>query len=166
MAKQAGGTAAQVEALVRPVVEALGLQLWDVRFEKEGPEWYLRVLIERTDGTYMDTDTCELASRAIDPVLDEADLIDQSYYLEVGSAGLGRRLLRPEHFAFAQGQQVRASLYRALDNGDKTPAGVLLGVQNDVASLQTDTGVLEIPLKDAAYFKLCDDEDLFPNQRK
>ena len=57
MAKQSGGNTAQrVEALVRPVVEGMGLRLWDVVFEKEGPDWYLRVLIDK-DGT-MDTDTC------------------------------------------------------------------------------------------------------------
>ena len=57
MAKQSGGNTAQrVEALVRPTVEGMGLRLWDVVFEKEGPDWYLRILIDR-DGT-MDTDTC------------------------------------------------------------------------------------------------------------
>ena len=46
MAKQSGGNTAQrVEALVRPTVEGMGLRLWDVVFEKEGPDWYLRVLI-------------------------------------------------------------------------------------------------------------------------
>ena len=95
MAKTAGGknTAGVVETLVRPVVEGMGLSLWDVRFEKEGPDWYLRVLIDKPDGT-MDTDTCALVSHAIDPVIDEADPIDQSYFLEVGSPGLGRRLTR------------------------------------------------------------------------
>ena len=48
MAKQSGGNTAQrVEALVRPTVEGMGLRLWDVVFEKEGPDWYLRVLIDR-----------------------------------------------------------------------------------------------------------------------
>ena len=66
MAKQSGGNTAQrVEALVRPVVEGMGLRLWDVVFEKEGPDWYLRVLIDR-DGT-MDTDTCAEVSHALDP---------------------------------------------------------------------------------------------------
>ena len=51
MAKQSGGNTAQrVEALVRPTVEGMGLRLWDVVFEKEGPDWYLRVLIDKTDG--------------------------------------------------------------------------------------------------------------------
>ena len=70
MAKQSGGNTAQrVEALVRPTVEGMGLRLWDVVFEKEGPDWYLRVLIDKTDGTTMDTDTCADVSHALDPIL-------------------------------------------------------------------------------------------------
>ena len=46
---QPGGAAAVVEALVRPTVEGFGLRLWDVRFEKEGPDWFLRVLIDRDE---------------------------------------------------------------------------------------------------------------------
>ena len=57
----------RVEALVRPTVEGMGLRLWDVVFEKEGPDWYLRVLIDKTDGTTMDTDTCADVSHALDP---------------------------------------------------------------------------------------------------
>ena len=94
MAKQSGGNTAQrVEALVRPTVEGMGLRLWDVVFEKEGPDWYLRVLIDKTDGTTMDTDTCADVSHALDPILDEADPIEQSYYLEVGSPGLTKEQL-------------------------------------------------------------------------
>lgn len=83
---QQGSAVKVVEALVRPVVEGMDLRLWDVRFEKEGPDWFLRVLIDRDEP--LDTDTCEAVSRAIDPLLDEADPIEQSYYLEVGSPGL------------------------------------------------------------------------------
>ena len=99
MGKASGGqtTVQTVEQLVRPVLEGMGLRLWDVRFEKEGPDWYLRVLIDRDEP--LDLDTCEAASRAVDPVIDAADPIAESYFLEVGSPGLGRRLTRPEHFA-------------------------------------------------------------------
>ena len=108
MAKQSGGNTAQrVEALVRPTVEGMGLRLWDVVFEKEGPDWYLRVLIDK-DGT-MDTDTCAEVSHALDPILDEADPIDQSYYLEVGSPGLGRKLTRPEHLRRSRAKRSASS---------------------------------------------------------
>ena len=126
MAKQSGGNTAQrVEALVRPTVEGMGLRLWDVVFEKEGPDWYLRVLIDK-DGT-MDTDTCADVSHALDPILDEADPIDQSYYLEVGSPGLGRKLTRPEHYEALKGQKVRAKLIRPNADGVRELSGILTG---------------------------------------
>lgn len=159
MAKQPGGVAARVETLVRPAIEALGLRLWDVRFEKEGPEYFLRVLIDRDEP--MDTDACEAASRAIDPILDEADPVDQSYFLEVGSPGLGRKLTRPEHFAALAGREVLARLYKPDAEGRKELRGVLVGLEGDTVTLQTPEGEAAFPRKDAGSVKLCDDEDLF-----
>ena len=160
MAKQAGGsTARRVEALVRPIVEGMGLRLWDVVFEKEGPDWYLRVLIDR-DGP-MDTDTCAAVSHALDPVLDEADPIPQSYYLEVGSPGLGRRLTRPEHYDALQGQKVRLRLYRPNEAGRREVTGILAGREGDAVALDTDAGAVRVALAAVSKAQLCDDEDLF-----
>ena len=162
MAKRAqhpGGAAAAVEAIVRPVVEGMGLRLWDVRFEKEGPDWFLRVLIDRD--TPLDTDTCEAVSRAIDPLLDEADPIDQSYYLEVGSPGLGRKLTRPEHFAALAGQKCAARLIRPDEQGRRELEGILVGLSDGEVTFETAEGPVSFPLKAAGFDKLCDDEDLF-----
>ena len=160
MAKQAGGnTARRVEALVRPVVEGMGLRLWDVVFEKEGPDWYLRVLIDR-DGT-MDTDTCADVSHALDPILDEADPIPQSYYLEVGSPGLDRRLTRPEHYDALMGQKIRVRLYRPDAAGRRDLSGVLTAHDGDLITLATDAGPVQLALNTVSTARLCDDEDLF-----
>lgn len=159
MAKQTGSVAQRVEALVRPTIEGMNLRLWDVRFEKEGPDWYLRVLIDRDEP--MDTDTCEAVSRAIDPLLDEADPIDQGYYLEVGSPGLGRKLTRPEHFAACTGSKVAALLIRPDDDGQREAEGILLHADENDVTLQTPEGNKIISFKSASYFKLCDDEGLF-----
>ena len=160
MAKQSGGNTAQrVEALVRPTVEGMGLRLWDVVFEKEGPDWYLRVLIDR-DGV-MDTDTCADVSHALDPILDEADPIDQSYYLEVGSPGLGRKLTRPEHYELLKGQKIRAKLIRPGADGSRELAGILAGRQGSTVTLDTDKGAVSFEVNAAASVNLCDDENLF-----
>ena len=159
--KGAGGTAQAVEALVKPVVEAMGLRLWDVRFEKEGPDWFLRIYLDG-NGRPLDMELCEAATRAINPVLDEADPISQSYYLEVGSPGLGRRLTRDEHFAAKRGEKVRAHLIRADEAGRREVAGVLLGKEGTAVRLALEDGteaVLDTKLVSA--FRLCDDEDLF-----
>ena len=137
---QPGGAAAVVEALVRPTVEGFGLRLWEP----------------------LDTDTCEAVSRAIDPILDEADPIDQSYYLEVGSPGLGRRLTRPEHYEQLKGQKCAAHLIRPDEQGRRDVEGILEGLSADgMVTLKSDDGDYTFPVKAAGYVKLCDDEDLF-----
>ena len=160
MAKQSGGNTAQrVEALVRPTVEGMGLRLWDVVFEKEGPDWYLRVLIDK-DGT-MDTDTCADVSHALDPILDEADPIDQSYYLEVGSPGLGRRLTRPEHYEALKGQKVRVKLIRPLENGVRELEGILIDVaeNGDFEVITEEDTTVTFTRKECASVNLIEDYD-------
>lgn len=160
MAKgKSGTTVSAVEALVSPALAQLGLRLWDVRFEKEGPDWFLRVLIDRDEP--LDMQACEDATRAINPILDEADPIDESYYLEVGSPGLGCKLTRDAHFEAKKGQKVCARLIRPDENGDREIAGILLGKEGGVVTLETENGPVSIDTKNASYFKLCDDEDLF-----
>ena len=110
----AGNTATKVEALIAPTVNTMGYDLWDVRFLKEGASWYLRVFIDKEGGICIDD--CTDVSHAIDPVLDDADIIDKSYYLEVCSTGLERELTRPEHFEKMAGREVSVRLYRPVDD--------------------------------------------------
>lgn len=160
MAKQSGGsTARRVETLVRPIVEGMGVRLWDVVFEKEGPDWYLRILIDR-DGP-MDTDTCAAVSHALDPVLDEADPIEQSYFLEVGSPGLGRRLTRPEHYEALRGQKISVRLFRPDANGVREFSGILEGRAGTAVTVQTGNGPVVFEAGAASVVRLCDDENLF-----
>lgn len=156
---QQGSAVKVVEALVRPVVEGMNLRLWDVRFEKEGPDWFLRVLIDRDEP--LDTDTCEAVSRAIDPLLDEADPIEQSYYLEVGSPGLGRKLTRPEHYEAVRGQKVSVKLYRANENGVKEFSGILTSREGNTITVEGPAGPMQFELSAVSTVRLCDDEDLF-----
>lgn len=149
-----------VEEIVQPVCDRMGLILWDVRFEKEGPDWFLRVFIDKDDeGVYIEE--CENLSREVDPLIDEADPISQNYYFEVSSAGLGRKLTKPLHFEKKAGQEVCARLIRAID-GQKEIRGILKGYDDGVVSIEKEDGSLrQINFKDASYIKLCDDENLF-----
>ena len=152
MAKQSGGNTAQrVEALVRPTVEGMGLRLWDVVFEKEGPDWYLRVLIDK-DGT-MDTDTCAEVSHAIDPLLDEADPIQDPYTFEVSSAGADRALKKPEHFQAYLGAQVDVKFYQA-KNGQKTCTGILAGYEDGAVTLTMGEDTVTFPKQEIAFVRL------------
>ena len=87
-----------------PVVEGLGCKIWDVEYVREGGEWFLRIYIDK-DGA-VDISDCEKVSRAMDPILDEADPIPDSYNFEVCSAGCERTLKRPGDFQQFMGCQV------------------------------------------------------------
>ena len=88
------GVADRVFNLIKDTVETQNVRLWDVRFVKEGASYYLRVFIDNDAG--INIDDCTNVSHAIDPIIDEADPIDKSYYLEVCSPGLERELTRPD----------------------------------------------------------------------
>ncbi|MBR4766126.1 MAG: ribosome maturation factor RimP, partial [Clostridia bacterium] len=65
-----GNTVAAVWQIAEPIAQSLGLELWDVRFVKEGVSWYLRIFIDKEGGVGIED--CENMSRAIDGPLDEA----------------------------------------------------------------------------------------------
>jgi len=160
MAKAKLNTAQIAAELAEPILESMGLRLWDVRFEKEGSDWFLRVFIDKdNEGVYIDE--CVDLSRAVDPLLDEADPIKQSYNFEVSSAGLGRKLTKPFHFEKKMGQEIRARLIRAVD-GVKEVKGTLTAFNDGVITITKEDGTQQdIVFKDTSFVKLCDDEDLF-----
>lgn len=146
--------AERVYNLIKETVESCGVELWDVRFLKEGASWYLRVFIDKSEG--ISIDDCTNVSHAIDPVIDEADPIDKSYYLEVCSPGLERELSRPEHFAKMQGEKIKIKLYKAID-GVKEFKGILKSADGDV-TIETENGDFTFTLKDISKANLCDFE--------
>ena len=120
--------ASAVRELVAPVAEEMGYYIWDVEFVKEGADKYLRITLDNEEG--ININDCERFHRAIDPVLDEADPISESYVLEVSSPGIERELKYPEHIDACEGWDVEVKLY-APKNGTKQFRGVLLGYDDD-----------------------------------
>lgn len=133
-----GGIAGAVAPLVEPITAQNNLMLWDIRFVKEGATWILRVVIDREDEPVSIND-CVTVSRALSPVLDEADPIPQSYCLEVTSPGADRELTREEHYAYYEGYPVTLRLYRPDDNGQKELVGLLIGWE-DGFTIETEEG--------------------------
>ena len=108
--------------LAAPAIAEQGCTLWDVEYVKEGGAWYLRVLLDKEGG--VDILDCEAVSRKLSDLLDEADPIEGSYTLEVGSAGAERALKRPGDFQKFLGSPVLVKLYRAQE-GQKEIPGIL-----------------------------------------
>lgn len=113
--------------LAEPVAERNGCMVWDVEFVKEAGERFLRVYIDREEG--VDISLCEAVSRELDPILDEADPIPESYTFEVSSAGAERELKRPGDFERFIGSNVAVKLYSA-KGGSKEHVGTLTDYDN------------------------------------
>ncbi len=148
-------SAERVYELIKDAVEAEGVRLWDVRFLKEGASWYLRVFIDKPEG--ISIDDCTNVSHAIDPIIDEADPIDVSYYLEVCSPGIECELTRSRHYEESLGKQVRLKLYRAYD-GKKEITGTLEDVTEENVTLVTEGNALTVERKNISKANLSDFE--------
>ena len=122
----------RVFELARPVVEEEGCSLWDVEYLREAGTWYLRIYIDKEGGVSIDD--CERISRRLDPILDEADPIPESYVFEVGSAGADRELKRPSDFVQFMGAEIEVKLYKPL-NGSKSFVGKLIGYEEGTVVL-------------------------------
>ena len=135
------------EQLVRPITDKLGLILWNVEFKKEGADYILRVSIDRDEGVSI-TD-CENVSNELNPLLDEADPIQQSYCLEVTSAGLIRDLKTDAHILKFIGKAVTVKLYKPV-NGTKTYEGVMVSYEDKILTLDVEGELIDFPRDDIA----------------
>ena len=122
-----------VTSFAKPIVEEKGCTLWDVEYVREGSERFLRVYIDKEGGVCIDD--CEAVARAIDPILDEKDPIQESYHFEVCSAGLERALKRPSDFEQFMGSPILIKLYRPR-NGLKEIPGILRGYDQGRITLE------------------------------
>ena len=146
------------ERLVRPILEQRGLALWDARYEKEGGSWYLRYFIDKPEG--VNIGDCEYVSRAVEKLLDEADPIEQSYILEVGSPGVERELTKAWHFEQYLGFAVTVKLFGAV-NGSREHAGRLMArTETGEITIQTEAGEeLSFSKAQVAAVRLIDDTE-------
>ena len=152
-----GGVSGAVWRLAQPFAQRLGLSIWDVRYEKEGGAWYLRIFIDKPGGVGIDD--CEAMSRAINGPLDDLDPIRESYCLEVSSPGLNRELRRGEHFTAFLGSRVQVRLIRPAPDGKRELTGTLKGCDGAGITLAEDSGATtEVSLRDAAWVRLLEEE--------
>ena len=140
-----------VESFAKPVVESFGCSLWDVEYVREGSERFLRLYIEKDGG--VDISDCEAISRAVDPILDEKDPIQESYHFEVCSAGLERALKRPGDFERFMGSPIMVKLYRPVDGMKEFP-GILRGYDDGRVTVECGKQTLTFEKSQVALVRL------------
>lgn len=143
-------TAQKVEQLLKQPVAELGFELCDVEFIKEYGDWVLTLYIDKEGG--VNIDDCERVSRAVDPLLDEADPIEQAYMLSVSSLGLDRPLKKDADFARNIGKRIEIKLF-APKNGKKEFTGELVSFDENNIVVKLESGELEIERKALALVR-------------
>ena len=136
-----------VENLIKPIVEEIGYKLYDVIYEKEGKDYFLRIFIDNEKGISLED--CEKVNNAITGVLDEKDYIKEQYFLEVSSPGVERILRKDWQIKENIGQNVEVKLFKPL-NGEKVITGTLKDL-NDESIIIDD---IEIPRKAISLIKI------------
>ena len=140
-----------VTQFVKPIVEEKGCSLWDVEYVREGAQRFLRVYIDKEGGVSIDD--CEEIARAVNPILDETDPIQESYQFEVCSAGLERPLKRPSDFQQFMGSDVLVKLYRPM-NGLKEFPGILRGYEDGRVTIESGKETITFEKSQVAMVRL------------
>lgn len=125
----------QLQAILAPVVEAMGFQCWGVEYISQGQHSVLRIFIEHEQGIMVDD--CEQVSRQLSAVLDVEDPISGEYTLEVSSPGMDRPLFNLEQFAAYKGYQVKIKMRVPVEER-RNFQGVLRGVEDQDVVVQVD----------------------------
>jgi len=124
MKKDLAGLPAKILPIVEPAVIARGCSVWDIEFVKEGADRILRITIDTDKEGGIDINDCVDVHRDVDVLLDEADPIESSYYLQITSPGLERKLAYPWHLAAFAGADVEVKLFSPLNGSKKLAARV------------------------------------------
>ena len=140
----------KVEKLLSNSIENLGYELYDVLYEKEGKDYYLRIIIDKPGG--IDINDCEKTNNEINPILDEADYIKEQYFLEVSSPGVERTLRKEKHFLNQIGNEISVKLFKPI-NKQKELIGILKEYNKNEITIETNESTIKIDLKDIALAK-------------
>ena len=137
--------------LLAPIVSDKGVEIYDVEYVSEAGEWYLRAYIDKPGGVTIDD--CESVSRALSDALDADDFIEDAYYLEVSSPGLGRTLKKDSHLEKSIGMEVDVKTYKPIDK-QKEFTGILKGFDADKITLEIAGEEVSFARKEIANIKL------------
>ena len=141
----------KVESLIKDKIENIGYELYDVEYVKEGKDYYLRIFIDSPNG--IDLNDCEKVNNEINDLLDEADYIKETYFLEVSSPGVERVLKKDKHLEANIGTEVNVKLFKKDDLGKKEYKGILKNFDKEKIILKVEGKNIDIERKNISQIK-------------
>lgn len=143
--------AARVAEMALPLTEELNLELVDVEYTKEAGRYYLRVFIDKPGGVTLDD--CQALSEKLDVLLDVADPIPNSYFLEVSSPGIERPLKKAGDFVRFAGREARVKTFAPVE-GRRQFKGRILGAAGEEVQLEVEGRTVALRLDNISSARL------------
>ena len=135
----------KVEKLIKPKVENIGYELYDVIYLKEGKNYTLRVVIDNEKGITLED--CERVNNEITDILDEADYIKDQYFLEVSSPGIERILRKDWQIKKYIGEEVEIKLFSKDENKKSEYVGILKNLDDTTITIEEHSKEYKIEKK-------------------
>ena len=126
----------KVESLVKDKIEKIGYELYDVIYTKEGSNKILRIVIDSEKGISLDD--CEKVNNEIKETIDEANPIEEQYFLEISSPGIERKLRKDWQLKKFKGEEVNIKLFKKDENGKKEYTGTLGDITENTLDVETE----------------------------
>lgn len=140
-----------LEKIALPVCTEQGVYIYDTEYKKEGSNYFLRLYIDKDGGVTIED--CENVSRALNPLLDEADIVKEAYIFEVSSPGIDRLLTKDWHYEKVIGEDVTVKLFSPIEQ-KKELEGTLLKADEETFTISTENKEITIEKKQAASVRL------------
>lgn len=141
----------KLNSLIKPIVEENDCELYYIELAREDGEEYLRVYIDTENGVSMDD--CIKVNRAVSEMLDIEDPIEYSYYLEISSPGIERKLYTEDHYNKYISSEVKIKL-KKLHDGRKKYEGILIGFNEEMFNIESEGTEIHIPREKVSSIRL------------
>jgi ribosome maturation factor RimP len=144
---------ARIHDLAAPCADELGVELEEVEVRGQRGSRKVRLVVHAEHG--LDVDVIARVSRRVGEALDEQDVVEGGYTLEVTSPGADRPLRTARDFARNRGREVRITRRADADvTGGRETVGTLTAVDEDEVRLEVDGAEVTIPIGDVDHGKV------------
>ena len=131
----------KIKDLLEPIINDLGYDVYDIIYEKEGKDNYLRIFLDKD--RQITIEDCEKVNDAITDILDEKNIIKSAYFLEVSSPGLERRIREDKHLEMFLQKKVEVHLFKAIEK-EKIISGILKCFDENKIVIKTEEKEINI----------------------
>ena len=135
---------AELRNIIGDYLKIQGLDLVDLILRHEGRDSIVRILVDRPEGG-ITVGECAKLNIQTSNLLDEKDILQTRYILEVASPGLDRPLKTKNDFLRCINRRARFFLNESI-NSKIELEGVISKVENDLVYIESNNEIIEIPL--------------------